>query len=169
MAVLRPGGAVLKGIEKFRGPVKFAKGRWVGIQCEKPAGRNNGTVKKVCKCAAFIFYYLSHKKAHLSMSSVWTPSAFSQVANITFRSHIFGASLSTACLSRRRRHIGWLNLSPSNSSRLPTRNWVAVSFCCCCLTVSHVYSFLFSWLSRSHVYYIANTNICIYIYSCDYC
>ena len=37
-----------KGIEKFRGPVKFSKGRWVGIQCDKPVGRNNGTVKKAC-------------------------------------------------------------------------------------------------------------------------
>lgn len=36
-----------QGIEKFRGPVKFSKGRWVGVQCAKPVGRNNGTVKKI--------------------------------------------------------------------------------------------------------------------------
>merc|ERR1719201_2158545 len=46
IVVFRPGGVVHQGIEKFRGPVKFSKGRWVGVQCAKPVGRNNGTVKK---------------------------------------------------------------------------------------------------------------------------
>merc|ERR1719460_816001 len=32
IAVFRPGGVVHQGIEKFRGPVKFSKGRWVGVQ-----------------------------------------------------------------------------------------------------------------------------------------
>ena len=65
IAVFRPGGVVHQGIEKFRGPVKFSKGRWVGVQCDKPVGRNNGTVKKVC---VYITYIEDYRKVLLIRS-----------------------------------------------------------------------------------------------------
>ena len=71
IAVFRPGGVVHQGIEKFRGPVKFSKGRWVGVQCDKPVGRNNGTVKKVgiChSCVGRVTYIEDYSKVVLIIS-----------------------------------------------------------------------------------------------------